>query len=118
MHHDTEITPSPSGTYAVQANPWEARASQWIYQPRVVECAFARVIWSPLDRMWSLDSATWRSRSVVCLLLRKFPGGQSQGSIEVVIDCEQETAWLNGAACALRALETRLNALISAQPKA
>jgi hypothetical protein len=88
---------SPGGRYVVRTHPWEARMSLWIETPELFDTAAGQVLLGFKDTHWSVDSADWRSESVVAMHLRKYPGDHLPGSFEAVIDCERRTASLNGA---------------------
>ncbi|MEN6670288.1 hypothetical protein AAJP47_07925 [Psychrobacter sp. B38] len=107
-----ETVESPTRRYVVQAAPWEARASQWIYHPSLLDTASKTLIWSPSSTLWSLDKATWESEQTVRLLLRKFPGNQHPASVEVRINCLSKNAVVNGQSCSLNELEHYLDAVI------
>lgn len=119
MQTDIEITPSPNGAFAVHAEPWEARASQWVYCPRIVDLLQKELLWSPADKMWSLDKATWTSDSIVRLRLSKFPGDQHPPCLEVIMDCETRTARVGDSAeLCVTELEPRLDAALAGRPRA
>ena len=84
----TETVVSPSGTYAVEADPWEARNSQWVYTPRVIELTTGKTVLALSDTRWSMDSAIWVSDSEVSLRLRKFPGDHLPLHLEVLVDSQ------------------------------
>ncbi|OMC46180.1 hypothetical protein A5745_11760 [Mycobacterium sp. IS-2888] len=85
---------SPDGRYKVCVDPFEARASQWVETPELIDSATDRALLALTDRYWHLDSADWRSQSVVIMDLRHFPDGRPQYRVD--IDCEQLTASVDG----------------------
>ena len=87
---------SPGGRYIVGVDSIEARAFQWVDTPDVVDTVTGRTLLALADRYWHLDSADWRSESVVALQLRHFPHPHDF-SCTVVVDCQCLTASLDGA---------------------
>jgi len=100
------------GTYAVHAEPWEAQASQWVYHPSIIETATGVVVWSPADRLWSLDMATWQSDARVHLRLRRFPGGHQPPFVVATVDCCARIAFIGDVAYGLEGLERGLRAAL------
>jgi hypothetical protein len=64
---------SPGGRYIVCVDPFEARAFQWVETPELFDAAAGRALLALTDRYWHLDSADWRSESVVVGLPNKVP---------------------------------------------
>ena len=85
---------SPDGRFIVRVEPLEARASQWVDTPQLVDAATGLVLVQLADACWHLDSADWCVESVVVMRLRHFPDGLP--SYEVRVDCGQLTALVDG----------------------
>jgi hypothetical protein len=74
---DTEVLSlSPSGRYQVQAIPWEARNSQWVFPPQIIDTQDGNVVFGFKDNLWSADRSTWLSPTRVEHKLRKYPDHQ------------------------------------------
>jgi len=113
----TETVVSPSGRYAVEVDPREARNTQWVYTPRVIELTTGKIVLALSDTRWSMDSATWTSGSEVSLRLRKFPGDHLPVHLEVLVDCAEGTALVAaGQRCGLAELEATLDAAFRKAP--
>ena len=66
------------------------------------------------DANWSLVSASWLDNHNVQLILRKYPGDQIPGAVDVQIDCSAKTAKVGTTAVpSLNRLEQILNDAIS-----
>ena len=87
---------SPGGRYIVGVRSFEARAFQWVDTPEIVDTVAGVTLLDLADCYWHLDSAHWRSESVVVLQLRHFPLPHDF-SCTVVVDCQRMTASLDGA---------------------
>jgi len=110
---------SPDGRYLVRIYPWEARMSHWIETPELYDSSAGRTLFTFEDGNWSLDDAHWQNQSVVRLSLRKYPGDHLPSSFEVVIDCAQCSARLDGAAALpLNGLEAALEQAYRAAQRA
>jgi hypothetical protein len=83
---------SPGGRYSIAIAPWEVRMSLWIESPTLTDTETGEVLLSFRDPHWSLDSADWRSDSVVALELRKYPGNHTPVQVTATVDCEARTA--------------------------
>lgn len=112
-----EVFESPAGGYVVRADAWEVLASQWVYHPSV-RTADGTLVWSPIDRHWSLERALWVSETRVDLVLRKYPGNQRRPVVEVGVDCRQRLAFIDGASCDLDEAEHALLAALFASAQA
>ncbi len=105
---------SPDGAYTLRTLAREARASCWVYVPRLIdERSGAEVL--ALAPHWSLERAAWRDAAVLSMLVCRFPGRPPgellPAEIEVRIDCAAGTAAIGaGAPFALAELASRLDA--------
>jgi hypothetical protein len=88
---EMEVIECPTGEFAVMTVAWEARNSQWVYSPSIINTHAGAVILTFSDNYWSADEITWCSGTVVHLTLRKFPGDHSPSQLELLIDCANET---------------------------
>jgi len=95
---DAVKSTSPGGRYVVRVYPWEARMSLWIESPELYDTAAGQALFVPKDSHWSLDSAVWKSESVVAMQLRKYPGDHLPCQFEVTFDCVSLHASLGGVA--------------------
>ena len=68
--------------------------SLWVEPPELIDTVANETLLRFANERWSLDQATWRSPTVVALLLRRYPGDHSPSQLEVVIDCPARTATL------------------------
>ncbi|PBQ20647.1 hypothetical protein CCL09_02565 [Pseudomonas congelans] len=108
------IALSPSARYRVQATPYEALATQWIYPPEIIDIRRDIRVFAFEDNGWSADQARWLDCSCVELTLRKYPGRLTGAGITVIIDCARGTAvYGNGIEIKTPALERALDAMLS-----
>ncbi|KQH78343.1 hypothetical protein AO501_03050 [Mycobacterium gordonae] len=89
-----ERSVSPDGRYVLYADSFEARAFQWVDTPELLDATTGSTVLKLTDDCWHLDSASWRSRSVLEMRLRHFPDGVPCYS--VLVDCGQLTASVDG----------------------
>lgn len=114
---EIETILAPGGRFAVRVSAWEARNSQWVYVPSLIEAGTGAIVFAFADRRWSMDQATWRSETVVHLVLRKFPGDHRPAALEVVVDCADRTAVLgSGGTCAVGEVEEALEGAFEKRP--
>jgi hypothetical protein len=66
----------------------------WVETPELFDAAAGQALLALADPYWHLDSADWRSESVVVMHMRHFPHGSP--SYEVCVDCRQHTARVDG----------------------
>jgi len=112
-----ETSISPGGRYVVEADPWEARNSQWVYTPRVIDLITAQPVLALSDPRWSMDSADWVSDSEVFLRLRKFPGNHLPIQLDVLVNCDEGNALVAAnQRCSLAELEAVLDAAFTKAP--
>jgi hypothetical protein len=112
---NTVRSTSPDGRFQLQVHDWEARNSQWVASPRLIDLATQALIFRFRSSNWSLDQAEWEADAVVRLALRKFPGSHRPTQLTVRIDCASLTAWILPwpQALALAELETELEQYLS-----
>lgn len=114
---EIEVIVAPGGTYAVKIVAWEARNTQWVYIPSLIETRTGTVIFAFNDICWSMDQVNWRSESVVHLALRKFPGDHRPATLALVVDCARQTAVIGaGTECGLTEIEQTLEAAFEKKP--
>lgn len=114
---EIEIIVAPGGTFAVRVSAWEARNTQWVYVPSLLEVRTRAVIFAFADTRWSMDQVTWRSEAVVHLVLRKFPGDHRPATLELVVNCANQTAVVgSGSECPLAEIEQALEAAFEKKP--
>ncbi len=89
-----ERSVSPDGRYVVYVDSFEARAFQWVDTPELLDTTTGSTVLKLTDDCWHLDSASWRSRSVLEMRLRHFPDGVPCYS--VIVDCGQLTVSVGG----------------------
>jgi hypothetical protein len=87
---------SPTGAFAVRVHPWEATEGIVVEPPEITDTRSKESILRVTDDFWSLSSAQWRSASVVCLKLCKYPGDHAPPEVDVVVDCIKLNAQVNG----------------------
>ena len=110
---------SPTGTYVFHIAAWEARMSHWIESFTLVELASGASVLRLRDSNWSLDTAEWLSESEVRMQLRKYPGNHTPSSFEVRVNCEAQTAQVNGGLpMSLNKVEPALNRLYASAKRA
>ncbi|MBJ9978121.1 hypothetical protein IAE35_21645 [Pseudomonas sp. S75] len=104
-----ETIDSPTGAYFIQLTVWEARASQWVHTPSVVQRQSLAVLLSFADPRWSLDQAHWLDATQVHLRLRRYPGDHRPAQFQVWVDCASAQARIEeGPAVPLAGLEAAL----------
>lgn len=107
------IALSPSARYRVQATPYEALATQWIYPPEIIDIRRGIRVFAFEGNCWSVDQALWLDCSCVELKLRKYPGWLTGAGIAVTIDCGRGTAvYGEGIEVELSKLEQALDAML------
>lgn len=107
------IALSPSARYRVQATPYEALATQWIYPPEIIDIRRDMRVFAFEDNCWSVDQARWLDCSCVELTLRKYPGRLTGVGTTVIIDCGRGTAiYRKGLEVELVKLEHALDATL------
>ncbi|MER2097067.1 MAG: hypothetical protein ABS977_09135 [Pseudomonas qingdaonensis] len=105
---ETQST-SPDGRYRIEAAPWEAGNSHWVYPPRIVDAVSGACLFEFQDQRWSLDRAAWLSDTQVELMLRKYPGQLTGEGVRVRVDCAGRVARCGeGAGVELADLERAL----------
>jgi hypothetical protein len=110
---ETEIqSTSPDDHYRVEVTPWEARNTQWVCSPRIVDTWQGSRVFQFEDARWSADQSVWLNPTTVELKLRKFPGDKTGRGVSVVIDCAGLVARLgDGSVVELSVLEAALDAI-------
>jgi hypothetical protein len=110
---ETEIqSTSPDDHYRVEVTPWEARNTQWVCSPRIVDTGQGSRVFQFEDARWSADQSVWLNSTTVELKLRKFPGDKTGLGVSVVIDCAGLVARLgDGSEVELSVLEAALDAI-------
>ncbi|MDR0192156.1 hypothetical protein P0D91_10100 [Pseudomonas sp. CBSPBW29] len=110
---ETEIqSTSPDDHYRVEVTPWEARNTQWVCSPRIVDTGQGSCVFQFEDVRWSADQSVWLNPTTVELKLRKFPGDKTGRGVSVVIDCAGLVARLgDGSVVELSVLEAALDAI-------
>lgn len=107
-----ETIDSPDGRYRVQAVPWEAFNSHWVYPPELVDLRRGTTLLA-LPRHWSMDRAVWTGPVAVRLQLRQYPGAHEPPVVDVVVDCDAGMAVVGaGAPGPLAEVAARLEAAI------
>ncbi|WP_122341685.1 hypothetical protein [Pseudomonas caricapapayae] len=107
------IALSPSARYRVQATPYEALATHWIYPPEIVDIRRDIRVFAFESNCWSADQARWLDCSCVELTLRKYPGRLTGAGITVTVDCARRTAiYAKGLEVELSMLEQSLDAML------
>lgn len=87
---------SPTGAYAVHVHPWVAPGENVVNTPEIADTNFQYPILHFSDDLWSLRSVEWRSPAVVSLKIRKYPGDHFPSEVEVVVNCAEKVAQVNG----------------------
>lgn len=110
---ETEIqSTSPDDHYRVEVTPWDARNTQWVCSPRIVDTWQGSRVFQFEDARWSADQSVWLNPTTVELKLRKFPGDKTGRGVSVVIDCAGLVARLgDGSVVELSVLEAALDAI-------
>lgn len=104
---------SPDGRYQVQAIPWEAGNSHWVFPPQIIDTQNGNVVFGFEDDLWSADRSTWLSRTRVELKLRKYPGHRGRLGLTVIIECARRTAeYGDGTHIDLTRLESTLEGML------
>jgi hypothetical protein len=52
---------SPDGRYQVQAIPWGAGNTHWLFPPQIIDTQNGNVVFGFEDHLWSADRSTWLS---------------------------------------------------------
>ena len=100
---------SPDGRYQVQAIPWEAGNSHWVFPTQIIDTQNRNVVFGFEDDLWSADRSTWLSPTRVELRLRKYPGHRAPLGLVVIIECALLTAeYGDGTHIELARLESTL----------
>ncbi|WP_183141435.1 hypothetical protein [Pseudomonas syringae group genomosp. 3] len=111
--HIEVIALSPSARYRVQATPWEAFNTHWVYPPEIIDIRRDLRVFAFEDNGWSADQARWLDCSCVELKLRKYPGRLTGAGIAVTIDCGRGTAvYGEGIEVELSKLEQALDSML------
>jgi hypothetical protein len=112
---ETEVqSTSPDDHYRVEVAPWEARNTQWVCSPRIVDTWQGSCVFQFEDARWSADQSVWLNPTTVELKLRKFPGDKTGLGVCVVIDCAGLVARFgDGSEVELSKLEGALEALLN-----
>ena len=104
---------SPDGRYKVQATPWEAGNTHWLFPPQIIDTQNASVVFAFEDRLWSADRSTWSSPTRVELKLRKYPGNRAPQGLTVIIECALRIAeYGDGSHIELARLESTLEGML------
>ena len=102
----TEIaSTSPTGRYVIRVFPWGVRMSHWIETPELLDTHTNTILIRFTDPNWSLETATWKSDTVVTLSLRRYPGDHTPSSFEATVDCQRQTATIGQQALLLTRFE-------------
>ncbi|MBF8644120.1 MULTISPECIES: hypothetical protein [Pseudomonas] len=116
---EMETILAPGGRFAVKVAAWEARNSQWVYVPSLLDRQTQAVIFAFADPRWSMDQATWRSHATVHFVLRKFPGDHHPATLELLVNCANQTAVVvAGTEHKLAEIEQVLEAAFEKKPSA
>ncbi|MBV4491037.1 hypothetical protein [Pseudomonas oryzicola] len=114
---EIETITAPAGRFAVRVAAWEARNSQWVYVPSLLDMHTQTVIFAFANPHWSMDQATWRSDATVHFVLRKFPGDHYPATLELLVNCANQTAAVGaGAEHSLAEIEQALEAAFEKKP--
>lgn len=109
---ETQST-SPTGRYRIEATPWEAGNSHWVYPPHIIDAESGACLFEFEDKCWSLDRAAWLSGTHVELMLRKYPGQLTGEGQRVSVDCAGRVARCGeGVEVELAGLESALESLL------
>jgi hypothetical protein len=104
---------SPDGRYQVQAIPWEAGNTHWVFPPQIIDTQNGIVVFGLEDHLWSTDRSTWLSPTRVELKLRKYPGDRARLGLAVIIECAEGTAeYGDGTHIDLARLESTLEGML------
>lgn len=104
---------SPTGSYEIRVESWEARMSLWVQTPEIVDLQSQAIILAFRDDRWSLEKSEWIDNTTVRLMLRKYPGNHIPSEIAITIECQHRLAILpDGKRVALTTLEEQLDLLL------
>ena len=104
---------SPDGRYQVQATPWEAGNSHWLFPPKIIDTQNGNVVFGFEDPRWSADLSTWLSPTRVELKLRKYPGDRAPLGLTMIIECALRIAESgDGTHIELARLESTLEGML------
>lgn len=104
---------SPDGRYQVQATPWEAGNTQWVFPPQIIDIQNGSEVFSFMDPLWSADRSTWLSPTRVELRLCKYPGHRAPLGLTAIIECALRTAeYGDGTHIELARLESTLDGML------
>ena len=113
MRHVEILSLSPDNRYQVQAIPWEAGNTHWLFPPQIIDTQNGSTVFGFRDRLWSADLSTWLSPTRVELKLRKYPGHLAPLGFMVIIECALRTAeYGDGTHIELARLESTLEGMI------
>lgn len=116
---EMEKIAAPGGRFEVRVAAWEARNSQWVYVPCLFDTHTQAVIFAFTHPHWSMDQATWRSDATVHFVLRKFPGDHLPATLELLVNCANQTAAVGaGAEHRLAEIEQALEAALEKKTSA
>ncbi|WP_296233172.1 hypothetical protein [Pseudomonas sp. UBA4617] len=114
---EMESIVAPGGRFSVRVAAWEARNSQWVYVPSLLDTHTQAVIFAFASPHWSMDQATWRSDATVHFVLRKFPGDHHPATLELLVNCANKTAAVGaGTEFRLAEIEQALEAAFEKKP--
>jgi hypothetical protein len=109
---------SPTGSYDIQIDSWEACHSRWVQTPEIVDLYLQDTILKFHDPSWSMNTAEWIDHMAVQVTLRKYPGNHIPAELTITIECKNRLAILpNGQKIPLIALEDQLDLLLQWQKK-
>lgn len=104
---------SPDGRYQVQAIPWEAGNTHWLFPSQIIDTQNGNMVFGFEDLRWSADLGTWLSPTRVELKLRKYPGLRAPLGLTVIIECALRIAEFgDGTQIELACLESTLEGMI------
>ncbi|WP_447794596.1 MULTISPECIES: hypothetical protein [Pseudomonas] len=104
---------SPDGRYRVQATPWEAGNSHWVYLPEIIDTERDHCVFAFKSRLWTADRAVWLDAVRVQMVLRKYPGRLTGTGLRVTVDCARATAmYREGIEIESSALEHALDTML------
>lgn len=107
------LSVSADGRYQVQATPWEAGNSHWVFPPQIMDLRNGHVVFGFEDPLWSVDLSNWTSPTQVELTLRKYPGHRAPRGLKVIIECALGTAeYGDGMHIELARLESTLERML------
>jgi hypothetical protein len=104
---------SPTSSYEIRIESWEARNSMWVQTPTIIDLQLQDTILEFRDPYWSLNNAEWISNTDVKVTLRKYPGNHIPAELAIEVECKHRLATLpNGQQVAITALEDQLDLLL------